>query len=364
MVVLGVDPHKKTHTVVAVDEAGRELAKITVKTTTAGHLKLLRWAGQHPQRRWAVEDGRHVAGRLLRDLNAAGEAVTCVPTKLMAGARAGARTRGKSDPIDALAVARAAQREPDLPTAHLDQDCLDLRLLVDHREHLVAERTRNINRLRWHLVDLAPDLEPAGEKLTTQRVLTRLITQLDQLDQLTRLDGGAGRVRQGLAMDLARRILADTVQILQLERDIVAKVTPLAPTLMGLFGVAGLTAAKLLGEVAGIERFTTPAKLANHAGTACIPVWSGNHERHRLNRGANRQLNCAIHRVAITQVRRHPPAQALFARRRAGGDTKAGAYRVLKRHLSDVIYRAMVTDANHRRAELARADRPIQTHAA
>jgi transposase len=343
MVVLGVDPHKKTHTVVAVDDAGRQLASITVKTTTAGHLKLFRWANLYPQRRWAVEDGRHVAGRLLRDLTAAGEAVTCVPTKLMAGARAGARTRGKSDPIDALAVARAALREPDLPTAHLDQECLDLRLLIDHREHLVAERTRNINRLRWHLVDLDPDLEPIAQKLTTQRVLRELIVALEALS--------AG-IRRDLAVELTRRVLTDTVRILQLEREITATVTPLAPTLLALFGVAGLTAAKVMGEVAGIDRFTTPAKLANHAGTACIPVWSGNNEKHRLNRGANRQLNCAVHRVAVTQVRHYPPAQALFARRRAAGDTKAGAYRVIKRHLIDVIYRAMTTDAQLQRDTL------------
>jgi transposase len=341
MVVLGVDPHKNTHTVVAVDDTGRQLASIVVKTTAAGHLKLFRWAARYGEHRWAVEDGRHVAGRLLRDLVAAGEQVTCVPTKLMARARAGARTRGKSDPIDALAVARAALREPDLPAAHLDQDCLDLRLLVDHREHLVAERTRNISRLRWDLVDLDPDLEPAGQKMTTQKVLRDLIDQLGLLP---------ASVRRTLAVEKAQRILADTVRINELERDIIRAVTPLAPTLLALFGVAGLTAAKLMGEVAGIERFSTPAKLANHAGTACIPVWSGNTEKHRLNRGANRQLNCAVHRIAITQVRRYPPAQQLFARRRATGDTKAGAYRIVKRHLIDVIYRAMNTDATARRA--------------
>jgi transposase len=336
MVVLGVDPHKKTHTVVAADQTGRQLATITVQATTAGHLKVLRWAARYPQRRWALEDGRHVCGRLLRDLIAGGEQVTCVPTKLMAGARAGARTRGKSDPIDALAVARAALREPDLPAAHLDQQCLDLRLLVDHREHLVAERTRNINRLRWDLVDLDPDLEPTGQKMTTQKVLRELIDHLELLSV---------SVRRELAIEKARRILADTIRINELERDITRAITPLAPALLALFGVAALTAAKLMGEVAGIERFPTPAKLANHAGTACIPVWSGNTEKHRLNRGANRQLNCAVHRIAITQVRHHPPAQALFARRRATGDTKAGAYRVVKRHLIDVIYRAMRTDA-------------------
>lgn len=341
MVVLGVDPHKKTYTAVAVDDAGRQLGSITVKTTAAGHLRLFTWAAQFDAKlgghRWAVEDGRHVAGRLLRDLVAAGEQVTCVPTKLMAASRASARTRGKSDPIDALAVARAALREPDLPAAHLDQDGLDLRLLVDHREHLVTERTRNINRLRWDLVDLDPDLEPIGHKLTTQKVLRALKATLSDLP---------ASVRRDLAIERAQRILDDTVRINQLERQISARVTPLAPTLLELPGVAALTAAKLVGEVAGIERFATPAKLANHAGTACIPVWSGNHEKHRLNRGANRQLNCALHRIAVTQVRYHPPAQALFARRRAANDTKAGAYRVLKRHLIDVVYRAMKTDAN------------------
>jgi len=336
MVVLGVDPHKKTHTVVAADDAGRQLASITVATTTAGQLKLVRWAAErYPDRRWAVEDGRHVAGRLLRELMAAGEQVTPVPTKLMAAARAGARTRGKSDPIDALAVARAALREPDLPAAHLDAEALDLRLLVDHREHLVAERTRHINRLRWHLIDLDPDLEPPVKTMTRYKTLRRLLEQLDQIP---------ASVRRDLAIEITRRVLADTVQINQLQRDITALVTPLAPTLMTIIGISGLSAAKILGEVAGIQRFPTSAKLANHAGTACIPVWSGNHEKHRLNRGANRQLNCAVHRVAITQVQHHPGAKALYARRRATGDTKAGAYRVVKRHLIDVIYRAMNTD--------------------
>ena len=345
MVVLGVDPHKKTHTVVAADDAGRRLASITVPTSTAGHLKLFRWAATHyPDRRWAVEDGRHVSGRLLRDLIAAGEQVTPVPTKLMAGARAGARTRGKSDPIDALAVARAALREPDLPAAHLDQDALDLRLLVDHREHLVAERTRQICRLRWHLVDLGPDLEPPARSMTRYKTLRRLLEQLDQLP--------AG-VRRDLALEITGRVLEDTVRINQLERDITRAVTPLAPTLMAIVGISGLSAAKILGEVAGVGRFPTSAKLANHAGTACIPVWSGNHEKHRLNRGANRQLNCAVHRVAITQVQHHPGAKALFARRRASGDTKAGAYRVVKRHLIDVIYRAMHADLQTRQAATA-----------
>jgi transposase len=158
MVLLGVDPHKDTHTVVAVDQAGRQLGQTTVAARTLGHAELLGWACQRwpEERLWAVEDCRHVTGRLERDLLAAGERVVRVPPRLMAGARHAVRALGKSDPIDALAVARAALREPNLPTAGHDQASWEVKLLVDHREHLVAERTRAINRLRWHLHRLDP----------------------------------------------------------------------------------------------------------------------------------------------------------------------------------------------------------------
>jgi hypothetical protein len=157
MVLLGVDPHKDTHTVVAVDQAGRQLDQRTVPARTLAHGELVGWARRHwPDRLWAVEDCRHVTGRLERDLLAAGERVVRVPPRLMAGARQAVRVQGKSDPIDALAVARAALREPNLPTAGHDQASWEVKLLVDHREHLVAERTRTINRLRWHLHQLDP----------------------------------------------------------------------------------------------------------------------------------------------------------------------------------------------------------------
>lgn len=337
MVVFGVDPHKQTHTVVAVDEAGKQLGQLTVKARRAGHLRLVKWAARFGgPRRWGVEDCRHVAGGLLHELLAAGEEVVMVPPKLMAACRASARTRGKSDPIDALAVARGVLREPDLPMAHLDEESLDVRLLVDHREDLVAERTRRINRLRWHLVALDPDLEPPVKTLTRLKTLRDLAARLEQVPCST---------RQRLACELVEQVLAATIHINELEREITCLVRPMAPALLTIPGVAGLTAAKLVGEVAGIGRFRTPAQLANLAGTACIPVWSGNREKHRLNRGGNRQLNAAVHRIAVTQVRIHPPAQQLYARRREQhSDTTAGALRVLKRHLIDVVFRAMKDD--------------------
>jgi transposase len=142
MIILGIDAHKRTHTVVAVDELGRQVAtKTTTATTTADHLELLRWAEQldGSGREWAVEDCRHLSRRLEVDLLAAGERIKRVPPKLMAQARDSARTYGKSDPIDALAVARAALRHPDLPVAQLDGPARELRLLVDHREDPVHQ---------------------------------------------------------------------------------------------------------------------------------------------------------------------------------------------------------------------------------
>ena len=163
MMVIGIDAHKRSHTTVTVDEMGRAGSTKTVGTTTQDHLRLLKWAVDLAEERlWAIEDCRHLTRRLERDLIAAGESVVRVPPKLMAHLRDSARSYGKSDPIDALAVARAALREPDLPIARLDGVERELRLLVNHREDLVGERTRIISRLRWHLHELDPGwIQPA-----------------------------------------------------------------------------------------------------------------------------------------------------------------------------------------------------------
>lgn len=150
MVVIGVDAHKRSHTLVAVDEIGRRLAERTVGTTSEEHLKIVEWASQWPHVRFALEDCRHVTRRLERDLLTAGRAVVRVPTHLMATARRGGRQPGKSDPIDALAVARAALREPNLPVARLDGPAREVKLLTDYRHVLVVQRTELVNRLRGH----------------------------------------------------------------------------------------------------------------------------------------------------------------------------------------------------------------------
>src|SRR5262245_37311798 len=237
MVVLGIDAHKRTHTVVAVDEVGRQLGvRVTKGTSTAAHLDLVVWADRFGhQRQWAVEDCRHLSRRLEADLLAAGEQIVRVPRKLMAHARDAARTFGKSDPIDALAVARAALREPGLPCARLDGPERELRLLVDHREDLVADRTRMLNRLRWHLHELDPEWGPRPRSLTSRKNLEAVAG---------RLAGMEGMVAR-IAADLTARIAELSTGIAALEREISAAVRALAPLLLELPGAAELTAAKI-----------------------------------------------------------------------------------------------------------------------
>lgn len=339
MITLGIDAHKRTHTIVAINDAGRELGtRTTVATTTEDHLALVRWADQFgSERTFAVEDCRHLSRRLERDLLAAGERIVRVPPKLMAHARDAARTYGKSDPIDALAVARAALRQPDLPAAQLDGPSREIRLLVDHREDLVAERTRVINRLRWHLHELDPSWDPP------MRSLTRYV-RLDEVAQ--RLEGWEGTVAR-IAGGLVERAREITVAERALAREITSLVAAVTPNLLTLPGVGPLTAAKIVGEVADIRRFKSKEAFARHNGTAPLPVWSSNHERFRLSRMGNRQLNCAIHRIALTQARCHEPAKLFLERRREMGSTGPEARRALKRKLSNVVYRTLLLDATN-----------------
>ena len=337
MIVIGSDPHKRGYTCSAVVAGTGELrSSETVQATSAGHERMLAWArGVDGERVWAIEDCRHVSGKLERFLLARGERVVRVPPKLMAGRRRASREAGKSDTIDSLAVARAALEEgiDSLPTAVLAGPAREVKLLLDHREDLVAERTRIQNRLRWLLHDRWPELElPSG--------------CLDRVVWLERLAGRLGRCPQDadvrVMRDQVRRLKELTRQATALERELLLLVRALQPRLLELPGVGTLTAAKLIAEIAGIERFRNPAKLARLAGVAPIPAQSGNTTRVRLDRGGNRQLNAAFHRIAITQLRVHPPAQDYVARRLSDGKTKREALRCLKRHLVRTIFNTML----------------------
>ena len=335
MVTLGGDCHKQTHTLVAVDDKGQQVGAKTVSAVPAGHLEALDWARQWPERRWALENCRHLSRRLEADLLLAGEMVLQVSPKLMAGVRRSARESGKSDPIDALAVARGALRESGLPVARLEGASREVKLLLDHRDDLVGERTRIQNRLRWHLHELEPGFDVPERSLDRSVVLKRVAKVL-----------AAHRgVAAGIAVELLESVRQLTERINKLEAQIRVLVSHLAPQLLELDGCAALSAAKLIGETADITRFKTPARFAMHNGSAPIPVWSGNAQRHRLNRGGNRQLNAVLHRIALTQMRLGGRGHDYIQHRRACGDTKREAVRALRRRISDEVYRRMWQDA-------------------
>ena len=299
MIVVGVDVHKQSLTAVAVDEVGRALAE----ATTADAAGLLVWsASLQGERLWALEDCRQLTRGLERTLLVAGERLVRVPPKLMAPQRRASRMRGKSDPIDALAVARAALREPRLDHPRPGERRLrELKLLVDHRDDLVDERRRAQQRLRWHLHELDPQLAVPAGALDRAIWLDRLARRLARQEQT---------VQVRIARELVARCRSLTRTILERERELEERTAETAPALLALPGCGTLSAAKLLGEIGPIERFDTDAQLARHAGVAPLEASSGKHRRHRLDRGGNRQLNCALHRIAITQARAHPPARA------------------------------------------------------
>ena len=336
MIVIGADTHKQSHTCAAARAGTGELAgEKTAAARKPGFRELIDWGrGLDDERIWALEDCRHVSGGFERFLVEAGERVVRVPPKLMGESRKGERTRGKSDPIDALAVARAALREgPEaMPAAHLDERALELKLLADHREDLVRTRGEDQQRLRWHLHDLWPELEIPTGALDRIVWLDRVARKLSRAQQ-------TARVR--IARELVRAIRDRTRRAAELEREIAALVKARAPELLALPGCGSLTAAKLIAETAGVERFPSDAKLARLAGVAPIPASSGNRQRHRLDRKGNRQLNCALHRIAVTQGRVHAPAGEFLARKQAEGKSRMEALRCLKRHLARAVWQAL-----------------------
>ena len=328
MIVIGTDTHKRTHTAVAVVAGTGELSsELTASALPRGFAEMLRWAERlDGERIWAIEDCRHVSGGLERFLIARGERVVRVAPRLMGASRKGMRSAGKSDSIDALAIARAALAEgPEcLPTATVDEEAHEIKLLLDHHDDLVAGRSDDQRRLRWHLHDLWPEFELPAGCLDRERWLLKVSRRLARAEQSSRVI---------ISRELVGAIKARTRRIRELERQLGALIRAKAPQLLELPGCGVLTAARIVGDVGDVSRFASDAKLARLAGIAPIPVSSGMRDRHRLNRGGNRKLNCAFHRLAVNQGRWHAEAQDYLARKQAEGRTRMDALRCLKRHL-------------------------------
>ena len=214
-----------------------------------------------------------------------------------------------------------------------------IRLLTDHRADLVGESTRVQNRLRWHLVSLCPKLEASLALRTLAGA-----RQLDRVDRRLRRMDPCARVR--VAREQVSQLRRLTRQTAALERELAALVKAYRPQLLEETGCGTLTAATLIGRTAGAKRFESDASFARQAGIAPIQCSSGNRARHQLHRGGDRQLNRALHVIAVTRARVDPATKAYLERKEAEGKTKKGALRCLKRHLARRFYRLLMPPAD------------------
>jgi transposase len=307
MIVIGADVHKSTHALAAVDaNTGQLLGERDIPAKEQGHLDALRWARElATEIVWAIEDCRDLSHHLENALISAGERVIRVAPKLMGASRRGEREPGKSDQIDARAIARAVLREgiERFPAAFLDENAVEIRLLCDHREVLVNERTRLINRLRINLVILDPEFEATipARKLDYPGQLQRVTRRLRAMPQ-------TARVR--IAREQTKRIGALSREAEQIKRDLRDLVLVHRPEMLAETGCGPLTAAILIGQTAGAERFKSDAHFARLAGVAPIPVSSGRTDRHRLDRGGNRQSTApctSLRSHADDSIQKHVP---------------------------------------------------------
>lgn len=336
LVTIGVDPHKHSWTAMGLDEHGRALATpLRVEATPAGFGDLQQWARLWPRRRWAVENASGLGRDLTQRLLDAGEQVLDVPAKLSTRVRllAGGTPR-KTDPADAHAVAVAALHTHDLRRPHAEGHTTVLRMLSDRRDELVRQRTQALNRLHVLIAALAPGTHRGK---ISPLAATQLLHGLHPT-------APADRTRLLLASDLLAEVDALTARIARLEQELSRTLAAATTQLTELVGISTVTAAKILGRVGDVRRFPTAAAFAAYCGTAPIEVSSGDRIRHRLSRAGDRQLNYAIHVMAVTQQRMHPPARSYYARKRAEGKGRKEALRCLKRRLTDVVYRQLLND--------------------
>jgi transposase len=335
-VLIGIDPHKGSHTAVAIDSGKVQLAELRVRATKNQCEQLLQWAELFPQRRWAIESAAGLGYLLAQQLVAAGEDVVDVPPTLSARVRVlGSGKAQKNDPNDALSTAIAALRGRRLRSVEADDYIAILRMLGDRHHDLTALRTQAVCRLHASLAALVPGglsgtlrVGRATTVLCAVRavdgvVAERKLQAQSLLDDVVRLDGEVKsiKVRIGVAVRAAKTSLTD------------------------IHGVGPVVAALVLGHSGDVARFASRNHYASYNGTAPLEASSGPRKRHRLNTRGNRQLNHALHIAAITQIRNDTRGRAYYLGKIAEGKTKKEALRSLKRRVSDAVYRELVADA-------------------
>lgn len=330
MTAVGIDTHKQTFAACAVDDVGSVLAERTFDCHPDGFAELATWiAAVAPDAVVGVEGSSSYGAAGARYLHALGVTVREVPPHLSRRERDRTRRAGKSDPGDALAIARVTLREPDLPPVRLADRTEELALLVEARDELVSQQTRARNRLHAHLVVVLPGYARTAARLVSRRQLATIEAALAPLN--------------GTRVELARELVVDVRALGEraatLQRRIAERIA--GHPVLRHPGVGVLVGARLVAEAGDVRRFRSPDAFAMLAGVAPIPASSGQTQRMRLNRGGNRRLNRALYTVALSQVWHHPPATAYIERQRAGGKSWAEALRCLKHRVARPVFRLL-----------------------
>jgi transposase len=340
-VVIGVDPHKRSNTALVLDARETVLARQRFDNDRDGHRELKKWARQWRSRTWAIEGARGVGLGLAQRLAAEGEHVLNVPAKLSARVRAlGGGSGRKTDDTDAYAVAVAGLRGHDLEVVEVDDLVTILKLMSDRRQQLVEARIAAVNRLHQQLQDLLPG--GASRRLTVAKA-RELLSSVRPRDQV-------GKARKQLALEHVADVAALDAKLKTIKAQVIEVLKEHPTAVQDIRGLGAVTTALIIGEVGDVRRFPSKHHFASYTGTAPIDASSGDHVRHRLNRGGNRRLNFALHICALVQTSHPGPGPDYYQRKLAAGKSPMEAMRCLKRRLSDVVFRALLDDLEQRLA--------------
>jgi transposase len=336
-VMIGIGPHKGSHTAVALDAGEQLLGRVRVRACPSQAGQLVAWAQAWPERIWAVEGAGGLGCLLAQQLVATGERVLDVPPKLAARVRLlEAGDTSKNDPNDALSVAVAALRSRAPRQVWAGDFAVVLKVWA--KRHRDLARARNQAACRLHAV--LCELVPGGiRKEITAAQAARI------LEQVTPAGAVAG-TRCELATEFLAGIRRLDAQLRETKKKLAAAVKASGTTVTKVFGAGPVIAGTTIGDVRHVSRFPSRDHFAAYDGTAPVEVSSGDRKAHRLSLRGNRRLNHAIHMAAITQIRhKHSDGRACYEKKIAEGKTHKEALRSLKRRISDAIYAALVADA-------------------
>ena len=336
-VIVGMDPHKKSVTIEAIDQQGKKVATGRFGTGTGDYKAMLRHVRQQwPDHRWAIEGahgvGRPLAQRLLADR----ETVVDVPAKLAARVRVfDTGNARKTDATDAHAIAAAALQRPHLRVLAFDEELVALRLLVDRRDELSARRVQTVNRLHRLLTEL---IAGGADRDLTATKAKRLLATVKPRSVV-------GKTTRRMAVEEVADLVATDARLKALTTELAAAVVARGSHRMDLRGIGPAGAARILADVGDVARFPDRNHFASWTGTAPLDASSGEHIRHRLSRAGNRRLNHVLHMAAIAQIRLDTEGRRYYRRKLDEAKTHKEARRCLKRRLSDMVYRQLVADA-------------------